>query len=189
MAATRIDLAPTIETTRLILRAPQRDDFDRFAELFADEEAARHIGGTLVRAAAWRRFLQMPGAWVLQGFAMFSVVEKSTGLWIGQTGPWQPEGWPGTEVGWTFHRSAWGKGYATEAAGATIDWAFEHLGWTDVIHSITPKNVGSQSVAKRLGSSLRGPGRLPAPYDMDEIEIWGQTRAQWQSRGANGAAA
>jgi len=175
-------VAPVLETERLILRAPQCADFDRFAQMLADEEAARHIGGTMVRAAAWRRFLQMPGAWVVQGFAMFAVIEKSSGLWMGQAGPWQPEGWPGTEVGWTFHRSAWGKGYATEAATAAIDWAFATLGWQEVIHSITPANLASQAVAKRLGSTLRGPGKLPAPFDADEIEIWGQTRDQWFAR-------
>ena len=67
----------------------------------------------------------------MQGYAMFSVVEKASGLWIGQAGPWQPEGWPGTEVGWAFHRSSWGKGYATEAATAAIDWSFANLGWRE----------------------------------------------------------
>lgn len=184
MSSPRLATAPSIETERLVLRIPVRADFDRFAEMFEDAEAARHIGGTLVRAAAWRRFLQMPGAWALQGFAMFSVVEKETGLWIGQAGPWQPEGWPGTEIGWSFHRSAWGHGYATEAAAAAMHWAFEHLGWTDVIHSITPANRASQAVATRIGSNLRGPGSLPAPYDGDAIEIWGQSRAQWLARSA-----
>ena len=91
-----------IRTDRLILRLPQASDFDRYAETLGDEEAARYIGGAQSRAAAWRRFLQMPGAWALQGFAMFSVVEQSSGLWVGQCGPWRPEGWPGNEVGWTF---------------------------------------------------------------------------------------
>ncbi|MGK9797812.1 GNAT family N-acetyltransferase, partial [Salmonella enterica subsp. enterica] len=57
-----------IETERLILRVPRIEDFERYAELLGDEEAARYIGGHLPRAAAWRRFLQMPGAWVVQGF-------------------------------------------------------------------------------------------------------------------------
>jgi len=68
-----------IETDRLLLRLPQREDFDPYAELHADEEAARHIGGALSRAAAWRKFLQMPGAWAIQGYAMFAVTDKATG--------------------------------------------------------------------------------------------------------------
>ena len=75
----------------------------------------------------------MAGAWAIQGFAMFSVIEKVSGRWIGRIGPWQPEGWPGTEIGWGIVRDRCGFGYATEAAAATIDWAFAvRSGPTDV---------------------------------------------------------
>jgi RimJ/RimL family protein N-acetyltransferase len=148
----------------------------------ADAEATRYIGGVQPRAAAWRGFLSMVGAWTVQGFAMFSVIEKDTGRWIGRIGPWVPEGWPGTEVGWGVVRAAWGKGYATEAAAAAIDWAFDSLGWSEVIHSIDPVNAASQAVARRLGSVNRGPGRLPAPYEDEPVDIWGQTRDAWCAR-------
>jgi RimJ/RimL family protein N-acetyltransferase len=65
---------PVLETERLILRLPQARDFERFAEMYGDEETARYIGGHLARASAWRKFLAMPGAWAIQGFAMFSVI-------------------------------------------------------------------------------------------------------------------
>src|SRR3546814_17538372 len=68
--------------------------------------------------------------------------------------------WPGNEVGWTFHRDAWGKGYATEAATAAMDYAFDTLGWDRVIHCIDPDNLASQRVALRLGSQNQGPGKL-----------------------------
>ncbi|GAA3919728.1 GNAT family N-acetyltransferase [Luteimonas lutimaris] len=171
-----------IETERLLLRVPRIEDFDGYAELLGDEEVARYIGGHMVRAAAWRKFLQQPGAWLLQGFGMFSVLDRASGEWLGQLGPWRPEGWPGNEVGWSFRRAAWGRGYATESATAAIDWVFENLGWDEVIHCIDPGNTPSQALARRLGSSNRGPGRLPAPYEDHPVEIWGQTRAQWQAR-------
>ena len=177
-----------IETNRLLLRVPRASDFDGYAEMMADEQASRHIGGPLQRAEAWRKFLQMPGAWLVQGFAMFSVVDKASGEWLGNLGPWHPEGWPGTEVGWAFRRSAWGKGYATEAAVAAVDWAFDHLGWHDVIHSIDPANLPSQALAQRLGSVNRGPGKLPPPLEAYPIEIWGQTREQWRARRAGATA-
>lgn len=172
-----------LETERLILRVPRMQDFERYAEMLADQDAARYIGGHLPRAAAWRRFLQMPGAWVVQGFAMFSVEEKGTGRWLGQTGPWKPEGWPGNEVGWSFHPDAWGRGYAAEAATAAIDWAFDTLGWDSVIHCIEllRRHVGRVD-AQRLGSRNRGPGRLPAPFEDAPIEIWGQSREEWRAR-------
>lgn len=176
---------PVLETERLILRLPQRGDFERYAEDRADPESTLHTSGVLSRPEAWRRFLQYSGAWMLQGFAMFSVVEKASGLWVGMIGPWQPEGWQGTEVGWSLHRSAWGKGYAFEAAAAAIDWSFDALGWIEVIHSIHPDNVRSQALAQRLGSRKRGPGRLPPPREDMPIEIWGQTREEWFARRAS----
>lgn len=173
--------SPVVETDRLLLRVPVAADFERYAEHFA-HEGSHHIGGPLTRGDAWRRFLQMPGAWLVQGFGMFSVVERETGTWVGQAGPWQPEGWPGTEVGYSFHPDAWGRGYATEACTAAIDWAFDVLGWSEVIHCIAPANHASQAVARRLGSTNRGPVVLPAPLDTRAIDAWGQTRTEWLSR-------
>ena len=100
---------PQLETTRLRLRPPALADFERWAELAADAEATRFIGGLQPRAVAWRSFAAMVGMWRLTGIAMFSVIEKDSGRWVGRLGPWRPEGWPGTEVGWSLHRDAWGK--------------------------------------------------------------------------------
>jgi RimJ/RimL family protein N-acetyltransferase len=175
-----------LETGRLLLRPTAAGDFEAWAALMADAEAARFIGGTQGRHAAWRGFLAMVGAWQVQGFGMFSVIEKARGRWVGRVGPWFPEEWPGTEIGWTLAREAWGRGYATEAATAATDWAFDHLGWTEVIHSIAPDNIASQNVARRLGSTRRGPGQLPAPYQDAPIDLWGQTREQWRARRAAG---
>ena len=169
-----------LETPRLLLRLPRRDDYEAWAAFGADEEATRFIGGMQARSPAWRSLAATLGSWHLQGFGMFSVIEKATGRWIGRVGPWQPEGWPGTEVGYSLARPAWGRGYATEAAAACIDWAVEHLGWTDIIQTIAPDNAASQAVARRLGASLRGPCRLPAPYENQPSQLWGQTREQWR---------
>lgn len=167
-----------IETARLMLRLPQASDFNRFADMFADA-STHHIGGPLARHEAWRRFLQMPGAWMVQGFAMFAVTAKDDGRWLGIAGPWQPDGWPGTEVGYAFHHDARGQGFVTEACVAAMDWAFGQLGWSEVIHCIAPDNAASQAVAKRLGSRNRGPGTLPPPLDVHVVDIWGQTRVEW----------
>lgn len=173
---------PILETERLVLRVPRTSDFDAYAELFGDEEATRYIGGATLRGASWRRFLQMPGAWLLQGFGMFSIVDKASGEWLGQAGPWQPDGWPGTEVGWAIRRSAWGRGIACEAATAAIDWAFANLGWSEVIHCIDTDNMRSQALAQRLGSRILRRTKLPAPYDDREIDVWGQSRDEWRTR-------
>ena len=173
---------PVLETPRLILRVPQPQDFESYAALMANEETARYIGGVQPRTVAWRGFLSIAGAWAIQGFSMFTVVEKVSGQWVGRIGPWCPEGWPGTEVGWGLGAAHQGKGYGLEAASAAIDWAFDTLGWSEVIHCIDPANKPSQALAARLGSVNRGPGQMPAPYEASPIDIWGQGREQWQSR-------
>jgi len=174
------DTSLQITTARLILRQPRIGELDDWAAFMAEEETTRHIGGVQPRFAVWRGMMTMIGAWQVQGFAMFSVIERASGTWLGRLGPWHPEGWPGTEVGWGLRAAAQGRGYATEGAIAAIDWAFDTLGWTEVIHAVAPTNLASQRVAQRLGAVNRGPGRLPAPFDQSVIDIWGQTRAQWQ---------
>lgn len=175
-------LGPTLETERLILRPPVLDDLDGFIEMMADEEVARYVGGVQPRSVVWRQLCTMAGAWHLTGVGMFSVIEKSTGKWIGRLGPWQPADWPGTEVGWGLVRSAWGKGYAVEGSAAAMDYAVDQLGWTEIIHTIDPLNTGSAKVAERLGSTILRQGRLPPPYDTIDMDIWGQTAAQWKAR-------
>lgn len=171
---------PQLQTRRLLLRAPALEDFESWAALHQDPEVARYIGGLQPRSTVFRGLLAMAGAWSLQGFGMFSVIERASGRWIGRVGPWCPEGWPGPEVGWSLQRDAWGQGYALEAAVASIDWAFANLGWDEVIHSIDPANQASQNLALRLGSQRRGPGRLPPPFEDAKVEIWGQTKSEWR---------
>jgi RimJ/RimL family protein N-acetyltransferase len=172
-----------LETPRLLLRPPRLEDLDPLAAMMTDEESARFIGGTAPRALTWRALMTMIGSWHALGFAMFSVFEKSTGRWVGRLGPWMPEGWPGPEIGWAIVRDCWGRGYAVEGAIASTDWAFERLGWTRIVHSIAPQNVASQRVAQKLGSRLLGPGTLPAPYEHDAVDLWGQTREEWKALG------
>lgn len=169
-------------TPRLELRPTAMADLEAWTAMLQDPETCRFIGGTQAPSMAWRTFMTMLGAWHGQGFAMFSVLERDSGRWVGRCGPWCPPGWPGTEVGYSFVREVWGRGYATEAAIAATDWAVATLGWTDIIQTIDPANIGSQKVAAKLGAELRGPGRLPAPHENAPVQIWGQTREQWQRR-------
>lgn len=171
-----------VETERLILRPTELQDFEPWSEMMSDPVAARFIGGVQTPSMAWRGVMSMAGAWQLTGIAMFSVVEKSSGKWIGRLGPWRPHGWPGTEVGWSLTPAAWGKGYATEGASAAIDYAFDVLGWDEVIHCIDPENEPSRRVAERLGSRFLRNDRCPPPFDLEDIHVWGQSRAEWKAR-------
>jgi RimJ/RimL family protein N-acetyltransferase len=178
-----------LETRRLRLRPPRLADFDAWAACAADPAVTEFIGGPQPRPVAWRAFMAMAGAWSLAGFAMFSVLDKATGRWLGRVGPWRPDGWPGNEVGWGLSREAEGHGYACEAAVAAIDWAFDTLGWESVIHCIKAGNVRSEALAARLGSQRLREVVLPPPSAV-EVTVWGQSRAEWRAgarqRGAGG---
>ena len=178
---------PTLTTARLILRPPAHEDFDGFAQMGAEEETMRFIGGVAPRDAAWRAMSSLAGSWALLGYGMFSVLRRDTGEWIGRLGPWRPGGkegsWPGDEVGWGLKASAMGQGFAAEGASAAIDWAFDSLGWEHVIHCIDKKNAASIALAERLGSKLeREDLALPPPFDIYKVDIYGQSRASWRAR-------
>ncbi len=171
-------ISPRLETARLLLRPPIDQDLDGWAGLDADARAVEFIGGLRTRNQAWMDMATAAGMWSLRGCGLFSVIEKDTGHWVGRVGAWLPEGAIGTEVGWAISPTAWGKGYATEAAHAAIAWTFDALGWTDVIHCIDAPNAASIAVAERLGSTW-----LRADHEAGgkDVQIYGQSRDAWRA--------
>ena len=146
----------------------------------ADDAAAKFIGGVMPRSGTWRGVMTMIGSWHAMGFAMFSVIEKSSGRWVGRLGPWMPEGWPGPEVGWAIVARLLGTRLRHRRRHRVDNWAFDKLGWDRVIHCIDPANMASQAVAQKLGSRNLGPGQLPPPFHEATIDIWGQSRDEWR---------
>ncbi len=133
-------------------------DLDDYAEMCGDPDVMRFLGDgqPLSRADAWRNLAVVVGHWQLRGFGLWAVEERRSGLLVGRVGCWQPEGWPGLEVGWTLRREFWGRGYATEAALVALDHAFNRLGQNHVISLIQPENSQSVAVALRIGMSFEG---------------------------------
>ena len=168
-----------IETERLILRPvdPERD-FDGWANAMSNPDVVRYIGGEVMsRPLAWRNMVMVMGHWAARGYGFFSVEEKTTGNWVGRVGPWNPEGWPEPEVGWTIDQPFWRKGYAAEAGAASIRYAFEELGWERVIHVILPGNAGSIATAEKLGSQFLREEKGLAGITEETVHIYGQERS------------
>ncbi len=142
-----------LETTRLLLRQFRESDLDPYAEMCADEEVMKYIGEgrALTRAETWRNMAMILGHWQLRGYGLWAVEEKESGRLIGRAGFFYPEGWPGFELGWLLSRQHWGRGFATEAARAALDFAFTRLDKPRVISLIRPGNHRSIRVAERLG--------------------------------------
>jgi len=146
----------TLETDRLTLRMLRESDFDAYAEMCADPEVMRYIGDgqSLARPMAWRNLALMIGHWSLRGYGIWAAEERSTGELVGRIGFWNPDGWPGFELGWMLRRAYWGRGYATEGARSALDFAFTRMERADVISLIHPDNASSIRVAQRLGERL-----------------------------------
>ena len=88
----------------------RESDLDAYAEMCGDPEVMRYLGDghRFSRAEAWRNMALVIGHWQLRGFGLWAVEEKRTELCVGRVGCWQPEGWPGLEVGWALRRQFWG---------------------------------------------------------------------------------
>ena len=155
---------PTLDTERLTLRAFREDDVPAMFELLQDPDVVRFVGDRRVPTLqeTWRSVAGWLGHWALRGYGQWAIEERSGGNLIGRAGIINPAEWPGAEVGYLLGRSWWGRGYATEAAGAAMDWGFEQVGFEDLLSLIDPDNHLSIGVATRLGESLRG-----------ETELWG----------------
>jgi RimJ/RimL family protein N-acetyltransferase len=167
-----------IETERLILRNIDPDrDFEAWARTMASEDTVRYLDGRVLdRAMAWRHMASIIGHWQIRGYGFFSVEEKASGNWVGRVGPWYPEGWPEPEVGWTISPDYWGKGFATEAGRAAVEYVFRELGWKRVVHVILDGNERSVAVAEKVGSVFeRRQKGLPGVTGQDVL-IYAQER-------------
>jgi RimJ/RimL family protein N-acetyltransferase len=145
-----------LETDRLLLRQFRERDVDALARMSRDREVMRYIGeGKLPnRDDVWRAMALHLGHWQLRGYGNWAAVDKATGECVGRIGLWNPEGWPGLEIGWLLARSHWGRGLATEGGLAAREWAFATLGVDRLISVIRPENTASIRVAERLGETF-----------------------------------
>jgi len=122
----------------------------------SDPLVMRYLGNgqVLDEHASWRSCAALLGHWVLRGYGQWVAEEKATGTAIGRIGIYDPDGWPGLEVGWSLAREHWGKGYATEGGAAALRYAFDVVDAARVVSLIQPDNAASIRVAEKLGGSV-----------------------------------
>lgn len=148
-----------VETERLYLREMTEDDLPALRNILQDPKAmyAYEHAFSEEEVRAWlanqrRRYEE-------DGFGLWAVVLRQTGEMIGQCGlTWQDkgDGTRGVEVGYLFQRAFWRQGYATEAAVACREYAFQELGVKEVCSIIRDNNLSSQAVARRNGMAVSG---------------------------------
>ena len=158
---------PRLETERLILRGWDERDHETMVAIFSDEETMRFLGGVLSDFEAWRAIAGQIGHWAMRGYGFFALEEKASGTCIGWCGPWFPHGWPEREIGWSLRAGFRGKGYATEAARASLRFAYTELGWDTAISLIDAENTASIAVAERLGAERDSEGVTVTDFTAD----------------------
>ncbi|MGZ8346690.1 MAG: GNAT family N-acetyltransferase [Allosphingosinicella sp.] len=174
--------APVIETARLVLRGWRRGDFLPYAAMLSDPDTARFItrkGQPYDERETWHDMTFLVGHWQVLGHGMFVVEERETGRFLGRIGPLQPPGWPGFEIAWGLAPEARGKGYASEAAAAAIDWSFASFDLDRIVSIIHPANLASQSVAERVGE--RRTEEQFTPF-REACDVWELRREDWRAR-------
>jgi RimJ/RimL family protein N-acetyltransferase len=144
-----------LQTARLDMRRWQDADRGPFAVMNADPEVMRYFPAVMDRAASDAFVDRIESLFDANGFGLWALEVRGSGEFIGFTGllP-MPAGMPGEggyEVGWRLARSAWGHGYATEAAGAARDFAFSVAGLEELWSITAVLNTPSIAVMKRIG--------------------------------------
>ena len=150
--------APVIETARLRLRAHRLADFPNSAAMWADPNVTRYIGGKpLTNEEAWSKFLRYTGHWAMLGFGFWAIEERETSAWVGEVGladfrrEMSPPLGDFPEAGWVLASRAHGRGFATEALGAALQWTDGHIDFERTVCIIHPGNAASMNVAKKCG--------------------------------------
>lgn len=159
---------PELRTGRLMLRRWRDSDLEPWAAMNADPEVREHLGELLTREQSDASVVRFQAEFDRRGYGWWAVEVLVTGQFIGFTGLDKVEdGMPftGVEIGWRLARSAWGHGYATEAARASLAFGFETLELPEILAVTTATNIRSQAVMRRIGMT-----RNPAD-DFDDPSV------------------
>lgn len=181
-----------IETERLYLRQWQSSDFASFAEINANPEVMRYFPKLLttkvsdIIANKCQQLIQDNG-WGLWAIGLKDR-EENSGHFIGFVGlndtHTDMSFAPAVEIAWRLHSDYWGQGYATEAARASLDFAFTELGLEEVVSFTAVINKRSQLIMQRIGmidtqDNFYHPA-LNATHPLAEHVLYKITRQQWQ---------
>jgi ribosomal-protein-alanine N-acetyltransferase len=140
-----------IVTPRLLLRPFEATDRDAVGALFADPDVMKFIGKIRTPEESEQKLLKMMTEFSERGFGMFAVIDRKEKRFIGRCGLQKLDNTDLLELGYTFVRSAWGKGYATESAKAVLQKALGEWALESVVAVAVPENTASVHVMEKLG--------------------------------------
>lgn len=148
-------MAHTIETARLRLRQWTGDDVEAWAEMNADPRVMEFFPEVTPRERSREQAAKMRADLDLNGYGWFVMERNDAAGFAGVIAlddirhemPFRPL----REIGWRLPVASWGRGYATEAARALLDFGFETLRWAEIVAMTAVVNVRSRRVMERLG--------------------------------------
>jgi len=156
---------PTLETERLILRAPKFEDFGPLSAFYADDRSKFVKDGEMTPDKCWRTLAHIAGHWMLRGYGLFVLTLKGDDAPLGVAGAFHPIEHPERELGWSLWAAEHeGHGYITEAMIACRNYVYGTHKWTTAVSYIDPENTASIKVAERLGCVLDETAKSPANY-------------------------
>lgn len=166
-------------------------DREPFAAMNADPEVMEHFPAMLSRAESDTFVDRIEAAFARDGFGLWALEVTETGAFIGFTGlimqTFEAHFTPAVEVGWRLARTAWGHGYASEAARAALAYGFDHASLTEIVSMTTVANTRSQAVMRRIGMT-RDPAddfehsKIPAGSPLRPHVLYRITADDWHRR-------
>jgi RimJ/RimL family protein N-acetyltransferase len=179
---------PELRTPRLLLRAWREEDLTPFAELNRDPAVMEHFPGLLSREESDDLASRIRLHFERYGFSFWAVEEKAAGF-IGMVGlvstRYEAHFTPAIEIGWRLASSAWGRGYATEAALACLAFGFEELQREEIVSMTIPRNHRSRRVMEKIGMQRSEADDFDHPLveagPLKRHVLYRLTRAGWSS--------
>jgi RimJ/RimL family protein N-acetyltransferase len=146
---------PSLVTERLYLRPFEESDLDELSAMYSDPEVRRYLSsGILNREESKVRLRRMIDHWQLHSYGIWAVFLKEDGRFVGRCGVAYQHDCGAPELAYAFVRSSWGKGYATEAARAAVEYAFKEIKLPRIIALAVAENLGSRNVMRKLGMTF-----------------------------------
>ncbi|PRY61334.1 RimJ/RimL family protein N-acetyltransferase [Knoellia remsis] len=177
---------PSLVTERLRLRRWRDSDLEPYAAMNADPEVMRYFPAPLTRAESDAMVGRLEAGFDEHGYGLWAVERRDCGAFVGFTGLGTlPAGSPcpgGVEVGWRLARSAWGVGFATEAARASLADGIRRIGMPEVWSWSVASNIASIAVMRRLGMTHRWDGpnpKVPLGHPLSDTVGYHLDAATW----------
>lgn len=163
------------ETPRLLGRHITAEDLGELLAVYGDADAMRWVGeGRPLDRAQCERWVEVTlGNYASRGYGMTALVERGTGAVVGFCGLVHPGGQAEAEVKYALRREHWGRGLATEAVRAVLDYGRRRFGLTRIVATVAPENVASQKVLLKAGMRPHEP-RTEEDGTITEVFVWEQ---------------